>query len=280
VLTDPIWSPRSSPVNFLGPKRYRSTPCSLEELPEVDFICISHNHYDHCDIPTIKTLFTKQSSCPPFVIVPLGVQTLMTSSGIKEENVVEMDWWDEQPLQLHFSKHEETFVVTCTPAQHNSGRSPLDLNRSLWCSYSLSHVQSNTKVYFAGDTGYRAIVGGEPNPAFKQIGNQCGPFQLGLIPIGNYAPEHLMAPLHCTPAEAMEIHKDVKAKKSLAMHWGTRHAGMSRYYMDAMEPKKEFLRKREEKLGERGEDEFTVCEIGETIVISENHIHVIESPVE
>ncbi|GAQ81915.1 N-acyl-phosphatidylethanolamine-hydrolyzing phospholipase D [Klebsormidium nitens] len=223
ILTDPVWGDRCSPSKWFGPKRHVQPPLPLSKLPEVDVILISHNHYDHLDVDTIKTMGNK-----PLYLVPLGLKKFFTDLGIS--NVVELDWWQEKKLT---SKGVE-ITATCTPAQHFSSRTAFDRNKTLWCSWVVRGPKR--RVWFGGDTGYRSVpkerttTSDPPHvqneglpvcPAFAEIGERYGPFDVALIPIGAYGPRWFMSAVHCSPEDAVAVHVDVKSKQSVAMHWGT-----------------------------------------------------------
>ncbi|MGH7492757.1 MAG: MBL fold metallo-hydrolase [bacterium] len=198
ILTDPIFSERCSPVAFAGPKRKVPPIPAFENLPRVDAVLISHNHYDHLDQDTIKKLGNK-----PRYFVPLNIGKFLRDLGIKKENIVELDWWDSaefRGLQFH-----------CTPTQHFSGRGLHDTNQMLWCSWAVTGAQR--RLYFGGDTGYF--------PGFKEIGEKLGPFDLAILPIGAYLPRWFMSPVHVNPPEALQAFLDVRGRNMLAIHWGT-----------------------------------------------------------
>ncbi|KAJ8008811.1 hypothetical protein DPEC_G00082300 [Dallia pectoralis] len=212
-LTDPIFSQRASPFQFVGPKRYRGPPCMVGQLPVIDAVLISHNHYDHLDSGTVAQL-NERFGADLRWFVPLGLMDWMQKSGC--ENVIELDWWEENCVPGH---DDVTFV--CTPAQHWCKRTPTDDNQVLWGSWSV--LGPVNRFFFAGDTGYC--------PAFLEIGRRFGPFDLAAIPIGAYHPRHVMRGQHVNPEEAVLIHKDVQAKHSLAIHWGT-FALANEYYLE------------------------------------------------
>ncbi|CAL8322844.1 unnamed protein product [Lota lota] len=203
VLTDPIFSQRASPVQFVGPKRYRGPPCTVEQLPQIDAVVISHNHYDHLDVGTVNSLNARFGVDLRW-FVPLGLADWLVKAGC--ENVIELDWWEENCVPGH---DDITFV--CTPAQHWSKRTVLDQNMALWGSWSI--LGPHHRFFFAGDTGYCS--------SFAEIGRRFGPFDLAAIPIGAYLPRDVMLGQHVDPEEAVEIHVDVQAKHSVAIHWGT-----------------------------------------------------------
>ncbi|MCZ8156389.1 MAG: MBL fold metallo-hydrolase [Leptospira sp.] len=198
ILTDPIWSERCSPVSFAGPKRYTQPGIQIENLPNIDIVILSHNHYDHMDLPTLKILETKFH---PKFLVGLGNGAFLNDNGLSQ--VTEMDWWDEiilKGIQIHF-----------TPTQHFSGRGLFDRDSSLWGSYAL--VGAKSKVYFAGDTGYYTH--------FKAIGQKFGSFDVAILPIGATEPRWFMAPVHIDAKEAVQAFEDLNAKFFIPMHYQT-----------------------------------------------------------
>lgn len=265
VLFDPVLTDRCSPVSWFGPKRFTKLPCEVHEIPIIDIVVISHNHYDHLSHPTVVEIHKRHPQAHFFV--PLGDADWFRSSGIP--NVTELDWWEEaditlEPQAVGDNKRAMTARVSCLPAQHTTGRGPLGTDKSLWASWAVTDMSSapawpdsgheeedgeeqdeeegegagaRTSVYFAGDTGYRDVTGvpaGTPDdwaapydaglpvcPAFGQIGELRGPFALGLLPIGAYEPRALMASLHSSPRDAVEIFKATRCRRALAMHWGT-----------------------------------------------------------
>jgi len=205
VLTDPMLTARASPFIWFGPKRQTKAPIFVDELPHIDVIVISHNHYDHMDLPTLKAIDKKQAQ-PPLVVVPLGDARRLKRAGLR--HVEELDWW-----QSTMTKHNKPMTITLTPARHWSLRQfiPSDRDRSLWGSFVMSHQQRS--VFFAGDTGY--------SPVFQDIGQRLGPFDLAILPIGAYEPRDYLKAQHVNPAEAIQMHKDLRAQTSLPIHWGT-----------------------------------------------------------
>ncbi len=198
ILTDPHFSPRASPVGFAGPRRRRPPGIPLAELPPIDLVVVSHNHYDHLDRATVLAL---QDRFRPRFVVPLGLKSWFAGEGI--EAVTELDWWQ--------NAHLGAVQVTCVPAQHFSIRTPFDANRTLWAGFVLDTPAG--RIFFAGDTGY--------SPDFKEIGDRLGPMRLALIPIGGYMPRWFMQPVHVNPPEAVRVHQDVQSRLSIGMHWGT-----------------------------------------------------------
>jgi len=203
VLTDPILSERASPLPFAGPRRRSAPALTLEELPPIHVVVISHNHYDHLDAPTIRALGNG-----PRYFVPLGVGRWLADRGIDPARVTEMDWWDADSVRLPQTQLE----VIATPSQHFSGRSLTDRNRTLWAAWAIRW--DDFSVWFGGDTGYNDVQ-------FKATGERLGAFDLGIIPIGAYLPRDFMQVVHVDPAEAVKIHRDIRARRSIGVHWGT-----------------------------------------------------------
>ncbi|WP_223788480.1 MBL fold metallo-hydrolase [Marinicella meishanensis] len=199
-LTDPHLSDHASPLPFGGPSRVVPPALTVEQLPEVDFVVISHNHYDHLDHETVVALGNRVHW-----YVPLGIQQWLLKRGIDSDNITELDWWQSESFGPGIE-------VVATPSQHWSKRTPFDTNKTLWASW---HINIHGfKTWFAGDTGYHA-------QRFQQIGQQLGPHDLALIPIGAYGPRYFMLPQHVDPAQAVQTHLDVKSKHSVGIHWGT-----------------------------------------------------------
>jgi len=198
ILTDPIWSQRASMVSWAGPRRAVDPAIPFDKLPSIDAVLISHNHYDHMDIPTLKRLAAVHD--PVFVAGLCNGRTLRRH-GITR--IVELGWWQE---------HECKGVrIIFTPARHFSGRGPFDYNRSLWGGFVMK-VSGGT-IYFAGDTGY--------GKHFKDIRDRLGPIDLAFIPIGAYDPAWMMETVHLSPSEAWQAHMDLDALVSVAIHFGT-----------------------------------------------------------
>lgn len=197
ILTDPIFSDRTSPVSFAGPQRVRSPGVSFESLPPIDIVLVSHNHYDHLDLPTLKML---NDRFRPRFFVGLGNGPLLETAQIQQ--VTEMDWWDEiqiQALQIQF-----------VPAQHWSARGLFDRRKTLWGGF---YLKGKKTVYFAGDTGYGSF--------FNTLQTKLGTPDLAFIPIGAYAPRWFMKYAHLNPEDAVNAALDLKAKKSVGIHFGT-----------------------------------------------------------
>jgi N-acyl-phosphatidylethanolamine-hydrolysing phospholipase D len=213
ILTDPIFSQRASPVQFAGPKRYQPPGIALKDLPRIDVVLLSHNHYDHLDTASVKAL-NQQSGGAPLFIVPLGVKKWFAAEGIT--NVQQMDWWDKQTIKTATGQVEVHF----TPVQHWSARSLGDRRATLWGGYAL--FAPDFHAYFSGDTGYsKDFTDTRERFAAMQTEQQGGGFDMALIAVGAYEPRWFMKEQHVNPEEAVQIHLDLKAKRSVGVHWGT-----------------------------------------------------------
>jgi L-ascorbate metabolism protein UlaG (beta-lactamase superfamily) len=198
ILTDPIWSERASPVGWIGPRRRRKPGVRWEDLPRIDIVLLSHNHYDHLDLAALRRLAGHGQSQ---FIVPVGVARQLRSRKIGP--VHELDWGD--------SVRVGSITIHCVPALHFSARGLFDRNRTLWCGFVLE--RTGCIVYFAGDTGF--------GDHFAQIRERFGAPRLALLPIGAYEPRWFMSPVHMAPDEAVLAHKVLAAKTSIAIHHGT-----------------------------------------------------------
>ncbi len=293
VLFDPVFTDRCSPFSWLGPKRYTEMPCQIKDIPIIDAVVISHNHYDHLSHPTIVEIAKLHPQCHFFV--PLGNKKWFKASGV--EQCTELDWWDEVDFTLTASSStspnkkvtsvsstedptpatskptEDTIIakISCLPCQHISARSINDRAATLWASWSVT--SGNKSVFFGGDTGYRSVPKSSDGkddwaeeyanlphcPAFADIGKLRGPFDLGLIPIGAYMPRWIMSPMHANPRDAVEIFRDTRCKKALGIHWGTWVLTEE----DVLEPPR-MLRKALQHHGIEETGVFDVCDIGDS----------------
>lgn len=206
ILTDPMFSQRSSPVQWIGPRRVMDPALPIDALPPLDVVLLSHNHYDHLDRLSVKRIARQHSRAT--WIVPLGLGAYLRKWSVP--NIVELDWWQETV--------SNGLRVTATPSQHFSRRRLNDRNKSLWCGFAFEIA--GRRGWFAGDTAY--------HPDFNEIGSRCGPFDFVMIPIGAYNPRWFMHVLHVNPAEAVQIYQDLVAPhpgaplpSMLGMHWGT-----------------------------------------------------------
>ena len=198
ILTDPQWSERASPVSWAGPRRLSPPGLAFEGLPRIDVVLISHDHYDHLDLDTVKRLAAAHD---PLFLVPLGLKAWFAENGITR--VEEMDWWQEREYR--------GLKYVCLPAQHFSQRTLTDANQRLWASWSVLSAQR--RFYFSGDTGYFTF--------FKEIGQRLGPFDVAALAIGAYEPPEMMRFVHLTPEQAVQAFVDLNARALLGIHWGT-----------------------------------------------------------
>lgn len=214
VLTDPVFSERCSPVQWAGPKRQTPPGLSLAQLPRIDVVLLSHSHYDHLDEPSVRAL-AAQAGVPPLFVAPLGLKPWLAQRGI--HHAVELDWWDEHVIDAQ--AHSARLSITLTPAHHWSARSPTDAMRTLWGGFAVRAPDCH--LFFAGDTAYSSdFVDIRKHFASAQA-PELGGFDMALLPIGAYEPRWFMKDQHCNPAEAVQIFKDLDAKRALAVHWGT-----------------------------------------------------------
>jgi N-acyl-phosphatidylethanolamine-hydrolysing phospholipase D len=198
-LTDPTWSPRAGPTRFTGAFRHLDPGLELEDLPPIDFVVISHNHYDHLDLPTLRRLAADHPEA--LFVVPLANGELLRDRGI--EQVVELDWGGSYQIR--------GATVYCLPAQHWSRRGLRDRGRALWSSWAVT--TPNRRFYFAGDTG--------EFPGFQAIGEALGPFDLAALPIGAYEPQAMMRPFHLDPEQAVQAAVMLSATRIVGIHYGT-----------------------------------------------------------
>ena len=252
LLFDPIFSIRAGPTQWTGPRRFNDPPCQIEDLPGCDAIFISHNHYDHLDLASIKALQQKFPKAMYFV--PLGNASWLSSSGVSKALIHELDWWQYREYGLEdlshapnpSSQNETILRFSCVPAQHNSGRSGTDSGKTLWCGWvieqlldskneSTSSFTRHGTIYHAGDTGYRrSAKSSEICPIFTEIGSKYGPIDLSFLPIWRGGTlgfisnlglrlnhEDVPAMFHASPKDAVDIHVDVRSRNSVAVHFGT-----------------------------------------------------------
>lgn len=201
ILTDPVWSDRASPVGFAGPRRVTKPGIAFEDLPAIDVVLISHNHYDHLDLATLRKLAHHHK---PRIIAPLGTDTLVRHA-VPDGDIRTGDWHDTLSVA--------ELSITLTPANHWSSRGIRDRRMALWCGFLIR--AGAHRVWFAGDTGYG------DGRIFRDFQTRYGPADVALIPIGAYEPRWFMADQHVNPAEAVAIFRDVGAERAIGMHWGT-----------------------------------------------------------
>ncbi|KAL7411469.1 beta-lactamase superfamily domain-containing protein [Mrakia frigida] len=275
VLFDPVFSNRCSPSQLMGPARYTPAPAQVEDLPLFDLLVLSHNHYDHLDLPTLSKIARLPS--PPHIVLPLNTAYILKGSGFQPSQITELDWWKGVDVSFDVDGKTQSLRVTGAPAQHFTARGLFDRAASLWSSFVIEPLSTTTspptptlKFWFAGDTGYSALPATaapsdhsvDPSrpvcPAFEEIGQRWGGFDLALIPIGAYEPRSFMSPIHCDPFDAVRIFKDVKAKKAIGMHWGVWRLTTE----PADEPPKLLAEAR--KMFDVSEEDFSVMKIGES----------------
>jgi L-ascorbate metabolism protein UlaG (beta-lactamase superfamily) len=199
ILTDPVFSSRAGPLGLAGPRRVHPPGVPFEKLPRISIVLLSHDHYDHCDLPSLRRLAREHD---PLVVTLLGNGQLAGRAGLRK--IVELDWWQRYSAGNGIS-------ITATPAQHWSNRVTGSRNERLWGGFSVR--AGGRLIQFVGDSGY-------DDRLFRRIRERTGAPDLALVPIGAYEPRWFMAPVHCSPAEAVLIHLDLGARTSLAMHWG------------------------------------------------------------
>jgi L-ascorbate metabolism protein UlaG (beta-lactamase superfamily) len=199
VLTDPVFGQRAGPFGLLGPVRARPPALSLAQLPAIDVVLLSHNHYDHLDLGSLRWLARERH---PQIVVPLGLKSWLQRRNV--DHVVELDWWQKHSAVSGLEIH-------CAPAQHWSSRTPWDRTRTLWGGFFLRTPHGS--VYFAGDSGW--------GPHFAEIKERVGAPDLALLPIGAYEPRWFMESVHMNPDEAVRAHLALEARRSVGMHFGT-----------------------------------------------------------
>jgi N-acyl-phosphatidylethanolamine-hydrolysing phospholipase D len=241
LLFDAHFSERASPVGFAGPRRIVPLPIDVPELPRIDVVMVSHNHYDHLDLASVRRLAAQPGGAPLF-LVPLGLEAWLRERGI--DRVVELDWWQAHALG--------PLTFTMVPAQHWSKRTLWDTNRSLWGGWAVAG--GGLKLIHTGDLGYSRDA--------LDVGERLGPFDLALIPIGAYAPRWFMKTMHVDVPEAVQVRADLRAARAIGMHWGTFEA-LTDEPMD--EPPAELSRQRVR--AGLAQEEFDVMTIGETRAI-------------
>ncbi|MES2402113.1 MAG: MBL fold metallo-hydrolase [Pseudomonadota bacterium] len=252
VLTDPVLSERASPFQFMGPKRAQPPGIALADLPVIDVVLISHNHYDHLDKASVLDIAARSKAAgkPTLFLVPLGMKSWFTDLGI--DNTIEMDWWDKQVLKgVEFN---------FTPVQHWSARGFGDRSQTLWGGYAV--FAPDFHWYFSGDTGYtKDFADTRARFADRQSPGKGGGFDLALIAVGAYEPRWFMSTQHVNPAEAVQAHKDLGAKRSVGVHWGTFE--LTDESLD--QPPKDLADAR--RAQGLNDDDFSVMAIGETRVL-------------
>ncbi len=240
ILFDPIFSRTAGPIPWIGSNRKRHPGISIEELPHIDLILVSHNHYDHLDVPTLRKITKKFNSR---IVVPLGNKALLERKSFGR--VTELDWWQK----VAFSELPGV-VINLVPAQHFSGRGLFDGNKTLWGGFVVQHRAAT--LFHAGDTGYATH--------FKEIGDKFA-IDLAMLPIGDFKPKWLMGSIHMGPEEALKAHRELKAKQSFAMHCETFPLSS----VSAHEAEQELIRLREQE----GVKNFSILQVGESYRFNE-----------
>jgi len=254
VLTDPVFSRRCSPSQWVGTKRYTAPGATVDELMTgmgvvIDLCIISHDHFDHLDEGSIRDLAASNGVMNWYV--PMGTKSVLIDYGCPADRVREMEWWEE-------ARDPSGLVVACLPAQHWCCRRPWDKNKRLWATWAVlsgegkGSGRTRASFFFGGDTAYPQNF-----PLFKQIGSKYGPFTMAAIPIGAYAPRWFMSAQHCDPAGSLSIHSDVRSSLSVGIHWGTFPLADELFY----EPVKELVEEAER----GGVGNFFALRIGETL---------------
>lgn len=206
LLLDPVLSERASPVQWAGPKRFHPPPITMDNLPNLDAVIISHDHYDHLDKAVILALAGRDI----VFLVPLGIKKRLRNWGVAESKIFEMNWWDEFDLG--------DLTIVATPARHFSGRGLFDRDLTLWCSWSL--IGKEKRVFFSGDTGI--------TPEFEEVGQNYGPFDLTFLKIAAY--DETWPSIHINPEQAVIIHKQLNGKYLVPIHWATFDLGLHSWY--------------------------------------------------
>uniref|UniRef100_A0A2C9KFL2 N-acetylphosphatidylethanolamine-hydrolyzing phospholipase D n=1 Tax=Biomphalaria glabrata TaxID=6526 RepID=A0A2C9KFL2_BIOGL len=252
ILTDPMFSNKFSSVNFCSIKRFRPVPCTIEELPPINCVLISHSHFDHLDQNSVEALNDRfgDNLC---WYVPMGLKKWMNHCGCAR--VVEMTWWQEDMVN-----DELNVKIVCTPCQHWSKRTAHDENKVLWCTWSI--IGPWHSFFFCGDTAYCDV--------FKLIGKRLGPFTLAALPIGEYSPRKMLSSMHIDPAQAVSIHEDLKAETSIGIHWGT-FPMSSEPYLEPRKMLKAEIQQRNMKVSS-----FITVKHGEISVIGSDHLQDLD----
>ncbi|MDA3860472.1 MAG: MBL fold metallo-hydrolase [Melioribacteraceae bacterium] len=233
ILTDPMFSEWASPVSWIGPKKFFDSPIEIEELPILDAVLISHNHFDHLDKESVLRLngITKK------FIVPTGVEKHLLNWGISSDKIIIKNWWDT------FQLNDEIEIIT-TPAHHFSGRGLFDRNKTLWASFIIK--SKNHSIYFGGDSGFFNV--------YKEIGDKHGPFDITILPIGAYS--KMWASIHMNAEEGVRAHIDLKGNLLIPIHWGTFNLSLHSW----IEPAEDLI-----EASEKENVNFTIPKPGEVV---------------
>jgi len=250
-LLDPHFGNYCSPVRWRAFERRGPPGLSVEQLPHIDAVLISHSHYDHLDRNSLRSIKRRQrGSREPGIVCPSGLGPLLRRWGMRD--VTEMEWGEAgnyEKVDGAAAPGADPVRITCIPTQHGAARTPFDRDGTLWCGWLLEY--RDLKVGFLGDSGYA--------PFFAGLGERYGPLDLAMIPIGAYEPRWLMEPLHMSPEEAVRVHRDLRSMRSIAMHWGTFALAD-----DPLDEPSKLLSTARSAAG-LAEEDFIVPRIGETI---------------
>jgi len=237
-VTDPVFTTHAGPFGRTGPRRVRRPAFGITALPRLDLVLLTHNHYDHLQPSSLRAVARRGK---PSIVTSLGLESLVSRFGFR--SAAELDWWQAHEI--------DGTRVTSVPARHFSARTPWDRNRTLWAGFVVE--SGGVTIYFAGDTGY--------SPGFKQIGERFPTIDLALIPIGAYEPRWFMQPVHANPEEAVQMHLDVGARRSIGMHFGT-----FQLTDEAIDEPVAALSRARSAAGV-SDDEFSVLDFGETRIL-------------
>ncbi|HEX8241826.1 MAG TPA: MBL fold metallo-hydrolase [Allosphingosinicella sp.] len=253
ILTDPIWSERASPFSFIGPRRARAPGVRFEDLPRIDLVLVSHNHYDHMDLPTLKRLWERDR---PRIVTSLGNDSILAREGIR---ATALDWQQEDPIPCRAPDYTRTDMIYRPPCgamllrnHHWSSRWGTDRNRALWSAFIVRTPSAH--IFFAGDTGFG-------DGSWADEAARFGPFRLAILPIGAYLPRDVMQANHMDPDEAVRVFEKLKPRMALGMHWGT--------FQLTFEAIGDPPRRLAEARKSRGiaEDRFVTTEVGRTFAV-------------
>lgn len=194
-----MFAERVSPLPLVGPRRFHAPPIALADLPPIDAVLISHDHYDHLDMDTVRHLAQRGA----LFYVPLGIGAHLERWGVAPAQIEELEWWQERSVK--------NVRIVCTPTRHYSGRGLDNRGTTLWSSWSV--VGAQHRFFYSGDTGYAKV--------FKEIGERFGPFDLAFIKIGAYGPGQAWTDIHMPPEQAVQVHRDVRGRRMFPVHWST-----------------------------------------------------------
>lgn len=248
VLTDPVFSPAAGPLGQLGPRRRALPGLHWVDLPPIDLVLLSHNHYDHLDLPTLMKLWHRDR---PRLYTGLGTGEILRRNGIPADAIVELDWWQS-------AEHAAGVVVSAAEVRHFSGRGLFDRDRTLWVGLHLKTPSGS--VYFGGDSGF--------GPHYAETYRRLGAPDLALLPIGAFLPRSVMRAVHVDPAEAVMAHQQLGARHSLGIHWGTFSLGADGYERPVVELE------RARRAAGLADDTFVTLQHGDSVEIGESLVRI------